>query len=389
MIHTLLVNWYANRSGGADAYTEDLAVGLAARGHAVTVLCHDASPRVEAVCDVVRVPKPNFAAWPGVWRVAPVLAWAAWDRRLRTVRLPRPDAIVCSPAVCVRPLAKRFSAAAMVYLPHARIAPEEVAGTATGVLARAGYEVQARAERWALRHADTTVRFTRGNADALRRFYRLPATTRFTVLPPAVAVPERVTRELPVGQSPFVRLLAVGRLIPSKNLGFLLGVLAGMRDLPWTLDIVGDGPERAALEAAAGPVADRVTFHGHRDDVGRFYDSADLLCFPSRLENAPLVALEAMARGVPTIAVRADGTRYRNAHHEIIADGATGLLPDESHFADVLRRAIADPGVLAGLGAAAREVAVATHDQETVFDLWDTLLRRTAVRANRELVRAT
>ncbi|MBM3981170.1 MAG: glycosyltransferase, partial [Planctomycetes bacterium] len=46
-MNVLLANWYADRSGGADVYTEELATGLAARGHAVTVLCHAASPRVE------------------------------------------------------------------------------------------------------------------------------------------------------------------------------------------------------------------------------------------------------------------------------------------------------------------------------------------------------
>ena len=41
-----LLNWYANRNGGSDVYTEDLAVGLADRGHRVTVVCHDARPKL-------------------------------------------------------------------------------------------------------------------------------------------------------------------------------------------------------------------------------------------------------------------------------------------------------------------------------------------------------
>ena len=374
-MRTLLVNWYANRSGGADSYTEDLALGLTARGHDVTVLCHDASPKVDGACEVVRVPKPAFAAWPAVWRVAPVLAWAEWERRLLGVRLRRPAAVVCSPAVCVRPLRKRWPSAGMVYLPHARIAPEEVAGTATGLLARAGFEVQYRAERWALRHADTTVRFTQGNVDALRQFYRLSAATRFTVIPPAVEVPPPPPPRPAPGAGRPVRLLAVGRLIPSKNLSLLLDVLAGLRDLAWTLDVVGDGPERASLEARAAGLADRVTFHGHREDVGRFYESADAFVFPSRLENSALVVLEAMARGLPTLAVRADGVRYRNSHHEVIADGVTGRLVGEAEYAAALREAIRDPRPLRDLGTAARQAAVAAHDREAAFDRWDELLR--------------
>jgi glycosyltransferase involved in cell wall biosynthesis len=374
-VRTLLVNWYANRAGGADAYTEDLALGLMARGHAVTVLCHDASARVDAACAVVRVPKPDFTGWPAVWRVAPLLAWAEWERTLPGVRVPRPDAVVCSPAVCVSPLRKRWPSAAMVYLPHARVAPQEVADTATGVLARTGFEVQYRAERWAVRHADTTVRFTRGNVAALRQFYRLPAAARFTVIPPAVEIPAGPTRPVPVGAAPVVRLLALGRLIPSKNLAFLLDALDGLRDLPWTLDVVGDGSERGDLERRAAALGGRVTFHGHRPDVGRFYDAADLFVFPSRLENSALVVLEAMARGVPTLAVRADGVRYRNSHHEVVADGVTGRIVDESRFADALREAVRNPRDLSALGTAARAAAVATHDREVAFDRWDALLR--------------
>ena len=83
-----LLNWYANRNGGSDVYTEDLAVGLADRGHLVTVVCHDASPQVERTCQVVRFPRSDFARWPMAWRFGPLLQWADCDAGWRPSQSP-------------------------------------------------------------------------------------------------------------------------------------------------------------------------------------------------------------------------------------------------------------------------------------------------------------
>jgi glycosyltransferase involved in cell wall biosynthesis len=374
MTRVWLVNWFADRSGGADVYTENLAVGLAARGHRVTVACYGASPRVEACCRVVRVPRPEHRNRPVVWRLAPALVGPHWHWHLGRVRGPMPDVIVFSPALCRAALARRFPGVPMVYLPHARVAPVEVAGTVQPGFARwLAYRTQFRAERESLLRSAVTVRFTTGAADALRRFYRLPSRVRFEVIPAAVDVPAELSR--PQERSG-LRLLSVGRLIESKNLRFLFDVLARFRDRPWRLDVVGDGPERAGLEAAAAAlgVADRVTFHGHQPDVGRFYAAADLLAFPSRLESFGLVTLEAMAHGVPALAIRADGVRYLNVHHEVIRDGIDGLLAsDEDDFARRLRDCLDHPALVRELGAAARRAA-AGHTWPAALDHWERLL---------------
>jgi glycosyltransferase involved in cell wall biosynthesis len=76
-----------------------------------------------------------------------------------------------------------------------------------------------------------------------------------------------------------------------------------------TLDIVGDGVARPALERLAEhlAVADRVTFHGNvsHDGVLRLLQEADLFCYPTRAsEGFPKVVLEAMACGIPVITTR-------------------------------------------------------------------------------------
>jgi glycosyltransferase involved in cell wall biosynthesis len=83
--------------------------------------------------------------------------------------------------------------------------------------------------------------------------------------------------------------------------------------------VVGDGPERPAIEsAAAGNRAIRLL--GHRDDVPRILKAADMLVLTSEYEAAPMAILEAMAAGLPVIATDVGSVR------EMIADGASGLL---------------------------------------------------------------
>jgi glycosyltransferase involved in cell wall biosynthesis len=291
---------------------------------------------------------------------------------------------VFSPAVTYQALACRFPGVPLVYLPHARIAPVEVADpaqAASPILRWVAYHVHYRAEREALLKSATTVRFTPGTVALLRQYYHLPARTRFEVIPQAIEA--SIVGSAPRRQGP-LRLLAVGRLVPSKNIRLLLTALANI-DGAWHLDIVGDGPARGALEAQARQtgLSSRVTFHGHQDAPSRFYARADLLAFPSRLENVSLVVLEAMAHGVPAVVVRSDGVNYLNVHHEIIRDGVDGrIAADEADFAHQLQTFIREPGALRRMAPAAIETA-RKHTWDAALGRWDALLTTLAARRPR------
>ena len=88
----------------------------------------------------------------------------------------------------------------------------------------------------------------------------------------------------------------------------------------WTLRIVGDGPERARLEASAKGLA-RVEFVGYEPDPMPFFAEARIFAFPSRREGWGLVLVEAMAHGCVPVAFES-----YSAVHDIVADGETGLL---------------------------------------------------------------
>ena len=78
-----------------------------------------------------------------------------------------------------------------------------------------------------------------------------------------------------------------------------------------TLDVIGDGPDRAALEAQAARlgIADRVRFQGVRmpDEIADAMRQADLFVLPSHVENAPVVLIEAGASGLPIVATAVGG----------------------------------------------------------------------------------
>jgi sugar transferase (PEP-CTERM/EpsH1 system associated) len=125
-----------------------------------------------------------------------------------------------------------------------------------------------------------------------------------------------------VSRGPLV-IGSVGRLVAVKNYGLLLQAVARLPStLDWRLVLIGDGPERASLEAQASSLAitDRVTFAGHCDDVPARLASMDVFVLPSISEGLSNTLLEAMAAGCALIASDVGG------NSEIVHDGVTGRL---------------------------------------------------------------
>jgi len=132
------------------------------------------------------------------------------------------------------------------------------------------------------------------------------------------------------------RLLAIGRLVPQKNYALLLDALGLLKDLQWTIDILGDGPLLRSLTERAGQlgIADRVRFRGFVQDPLPYLAGAHALILSSSWEGQGAVLLEALACGCPVIA-----TRSSSAVAGVLANGRFGrLVPPEDKSA--LARAI-------------------------------------------------
>jgi glycosyltransferase involved in cell wall biosynthesis len=156
-----------------------------------------------------------------------------------------------------------------------------------------------------------------------------------------------------------LRLLTVARLAPDKGVRILLEAVARVAadGLDVSLEIVGDGPDREALEAhaAALGLGDRVRFAGAvgRDTIQERYRAADAFCLSSFAEGVPVVLMEAMALERPVVAPRVMGIP------ELVEDGVSGLLVPPGNvdaLAAVIQRLVeAGPAGRAEFGAAGRK----------------------------------
>ena len=379
IVRVCIIAAYANRAGGADVYTEELAVGLARRGCEVALVVHGASKRAAEHCDVFLADLPKFSQWRLLWRLAAFWEWLYWFYFFGRRRLGPVDLFICSGASCMAGLRLAYPRVPCVYLPHSRIGPLEIESTFRGSAdwwqRTVGYWVSYWCERTTFRLADLTVRFSPKAAAEAETFYRSPAAGRCRIIECGVLEPP--TGHVTPSQSDGVRLVSVGRLVASKNIVFLLAALGKLCHRAWSLSIVGGGPELEALQQQARALAieQRVTFHGHQIDVDSFLREADLFLFPSRLESLGMVVLEAMAHGIPTLGFRPDGVTFINSNDELIEHGANGLLAATSEeFESLLSKVLDDPQSLAALGVQARQTYLARYRWDRVLDDWQTLI---------------
>jgi glycosyltransferase involved in cell wall biosynthesis len=149
----------------------------------------------------------------------------------------------------------------------------------------------------------------------------------------------------------------VGELIERKRVDLLLEALAapGIASQAWTLDVVGDGPERSRLAAQATRLGfgARVGFVGavDRDRARQALETLDVVVLPSRFEGWGAVVNEAMEAGVAVIASDAVGSA------RMFEPGRSGLVfaqGDAASLVSCLARLLADRGLVASIGAAGR-----------------------------------
>jgi glycosyltransferase involved in cell wall biosynthesis len=163
---------------------------------------------------------------------------------------------------------------------------------------------------------------------------------------------------------PIPRLIAVGRLKAPKDLVTLIRAFAALPEGTFEALIVGDGPDRGAVEAEirAHGLDERVRLVGERSDVQALLADSDLFVLSSRSEGLPVSVLEAMAAELPVVASSVGGLA------ELVVDGETGILVplgDALALAAALGRLIEDRELRRRLGAAGRARAQASFDLAT------------------------
>lgn len=334
---------FEDRVGGVERYVRDLAVETCARGAEVKAL----------------------VSHPTVWHVAGSRQRTPWGELVRLPRLPEVLSGTWSPTL---PAWLRGLPLDVQHLHWPSLAALQADGRPAvltyhnDVVRQQGLMGPLQGRLEALLARSLLIVSARENVDSSRVLAR--HRDRCRVIPHGIDLAAyELTPELERARDalrerhrpPFG--LFVGRLVPFKGAADLLEAWA---DLPGTLLVVGDGPERASLErrAAQGDLAGRVVFAGVlRDELPAWYHAADVFCLPSRsrIESFGLVQVEAQACGVPVVSTRlGTGVEAVNVH------GDTGLtVPpgDVQALREALRTLLEEPALRAELGESARERA--------------------------------
>ncbi|MCB0105166.1 MAG: glycosyltransferase [Caldilineaceae bacterium] len=204
---------------------------------------------------------------------------------------------------------------------------------------------------------------------------------RVSLLPHGVDIdrfhPQPLTNHWPL------RLLAVGRLVEKKGFDILLRAAARLT-FPWTLEIIGDGPERsrlAQLREALG-ITDKVHLRSGitHEELPAAYHAAHVVVVPSVIDRSgdrdglPNVLLEAMAAGRPVVA--SDVSAIGSA----VVSGENGLLVqpgDVAALAAALARLARQPELGRDLGRRARQRMAFHYDLRTCSDRFCDFIEQT------------
>ena len=236
--------------------------------------------------------------------------------------------------------------------------------------------IYGRLDRRVLRRLDRVVLVHEGmrHTPALRGLW----TDRWRVIENGIAdAPSRdATRSAEIEafcrQAPVIG--AAGRLSREKGFDLLVDAFARVvaNGAAARLLILGEGPERAALESQIGRhgLTDRVMLPGYVADAGIYLPLVDVFVLPSLTEGLPLTVLEAMRASRPIVATRVGGVP------SVLGEGRFGrLVPpgDADALAAAVSATLRDPSGAAALAAAARVAFGATYSSRRMADRYQAL----------------
>jgi len=368
--------------GGSGVVASELALGLAERGHRIHIVSSAFPERLRALnghdiqFELVEVPtSPVFEHGPYDVAVASHLVELARRERIDLVHLHYAVPHAASALLASRILGA--AAPAMVTTMHGtdvtRLGTHSSLHAVTsfalavcdGLTAPSQYLRTLAAERFGLA------------AERIEVITNFVDLERFA--PPARR--DRTSGELgalfagtsAAGDGPV--LFHVSNFRPIKRPLDLIDVLVRVRrSLPARVVLVGDGPERDAVEARARElgVGDAVRLLGRRDDFAGLLGHADGFVLPSESEGFGVAALEAMAAGVPVFGYRVGGLP------EVVAEGAGALVPccDVDALAAAVVAGVGDRATRDAMGKAARAHAEQGFGREAAVTRYESYFRR-------------
>ena len=302
----LITRRYPPLIGGAEKVLSYLAPALASEGAEVTVLTSWPPgmelPETEThvsgndALTIVRLPTSRFRFLGTVLYMRNLRRWlATHDVDIAYVSMLKHDAYVAVGEGCRRGFP-------VVLRPEGAGGTGDIAWQRWG---RFGKKIAARCKT-----ADAFVSISQAVTEELTKAGYDP--TKIRPLPNGVPIPDPAWNRRPNWREA-PRASFLGRLAPEKGLDLLIDAWPAVREVfpNARLTIVGEGPERPALEARVERLGlnDSVELPGSSDDPNAVLRTSDLFVLPSREEGMSIALLEAMALGVPLVATSIAGNR--------------------------------------------------------------------------------
>lgn len=338
--------------GGAQRYVLAVARAALARGWTATVAAGPGDGTLESRCRASGIP---FRTLPSLGRdISPTADLRAVRELRRLVRELRPDVLHAN--------SSKAGLLATLALVGMRQRPKSVFTAHGWVFLEPNRS--AWFYRWLERIAglgrDATIVLSPQEREAAVAA-RVAPGARIHVIPNGIAPAphDRVSARAALAQAgvPTEATVVgcVANFFPTKNVPALVRAFRAAAPTDAHLVLIGDGEERAAVDAAAG---ERVHPLGHRDDARALMDGFDLFILPSKKEGLPFALLEAMEAGLPCLATAVGGVP------SVIADGMNGWLTAPDRLEEGLRRAFAARDAWPRVGKAAAETAHALFTEE-------------------------
>ncbi|MFB3827812.1 MAG: glycosyltransferase family 4 protein [Bryobacteraceae bacterium] len=325
--------------GGASIHVRDLAREMQTRGHETLVLVGGEG----AVTSQLRAAGVPYRALRHLQRaIHPAADCRACQELRSALREWRPDILSAHTAKAgwlARAAARRLDLP-VLYTPHGWTVGDRL-GRLRGIAF--GW-----AEKIASRWCDAIV--------CVCEYERQLAISRRIAPPGLLRVIHNGVHDVPdelrahPGAGP-ARIVCVARLERPKDHQTLIRALAGLRDLDWVLELIGDGPLENSIRRTAGRLglAGRVIFSGYQADPAAALARAQIFVLSSLSEGFPRSVLEAMRAGLPVVASDVGGIG------EAVKDGVNGrLVPPGSvpALSSALAALLADPSERERWGAA-------------------------------------
>ena len=296
--------------GGTSVHIRDLAATLIERGHKVTVVIGGEGPVTEALAerDVPYVSLKHLGRSVSVYRDA-----RAFAEIRQTLKRLEPDLLSThnAKAGILGRMAARTLGVPVLFTAHGWIFTDGVPALEASLYRTA--------ERLAAPLADRIITVSEFDRRLAMEQRVAPADKLICVHNGMPDVPEAAHAQ-PEQDPP--RLVMVARFEPQKDHDTLLRALAPLTNLPWQLDLIGDGQLRGKTEAQVKQLGltERVHFLGVRTDVTEQLTTAQIFLLISNWEGFPRSILEAMRAGLPVIASDVGGS------NESVSEGTSGFL---------------------------------------------------------------